>query len=121
MLQAVPLAATLRIDVDLVVEGAEAERSEVNDLLVELLAAKAGELHIVQTPVQLDMFTGADLFAGLSYFVRSEEVQSYNVMSIFGQTNDIYLLVSLPTSSFLPSLSKWPHMHPCGWPSTLAS
>jgi len=62
--QAIPLTATLRVDVYLVVKCFEVDCSvQVNDFLIELLATKSRELNILQTPVELNVFSALDLLA----------------------------------------------------------
>lgn len=53
--QTIPLRAGLGVDVDLVVEGGEAEGCEIDDFLVEFFASEAGELHVVEGPVELQV------------------------------------------------------------------
>lgn len=65
MLQTIPLRAGLCVDVNLVIHGLPIGKVRKVDLfLVKLLPAKARELHVVQRPVELDVFAGADLFGG---------------------------------------------------------
>lgn len=67
VLEAVPLRACLRIDVDLIVvcdEGGEI--GEINVLLLEGLAVEAWILHVVQFPVELDRLAGLD-FLGCGF------------------------------------------------------
>lgn len=75
VLQAVPLRAGLRVDVHFIVHGCPVcEVGEVDFLLVELLAAEAGELHVVQRPVKLHVLARADFFGGGLDDSGSEEV-----------------------------------------------
>ena len=75
VLQAVPLRAGLRVDVHFVIHGCPiCEVGEVDFLLVELLAAEAGELHVVQRPVKLHVLARADFFGGGLDDSGSEEV-----------------------------------------------
>lgn len=75
VLQRVPLRAGLGVDVDLVVHADKADCLEINLLLVEVFAAEAGELDIVEGPVELDMLTRLDLAAGSFDELGSEQVQ----------------------------------------------
>jgi len=60
--QTIPLRSGLGVDVDLIIHGDEfREVSEVDFLLVELLAVEARELDIVEWPVKLNAFAGSDL------------------------------------------------------------
>lgn len=64
MLQAIPLRASLRVYADFVVVGAEGgEIGEVDAGLGKGFAAEAGELHVVEGPIELDVCAGGD-FAG---------------------------------------------------------
>lgn len=61
VLEGIPLTARLRIDVELIVHAGESKRLFEVDLgLFEVLATEAGELHIVEGPVELDVFTILD-------------------------------------------------------------
>jgi hypothetical protein len=78
VLQAVPLRAGLRVDVHFIVHGCPVcEVGKVDFLLVELLAAEAGELHVVQRPVELHVLARADLFGGGLDNSGGEEVDGY--------------------------------------------
>lgn len=48
----------------------------IDDLLVEFFPAKARELNILQTPVELDMFSMDNLPAGVANNVWSQEIKS---------------------------------------------
>lgn len=78
MLETVPLRAGLRVDVDFIVHCLPVCKvREVDFLLVELFAAEAGELHVVQGPVELDVFPCADLFGGSLDHSRGEQVDCW--------------------------------------------
>lgn len=81
--QTVPLRARLSIDVDFVVHCLPVrEVREVDLLLVELLAAEARELNVVQWPVELDMFASADFLRGSLDYSGSEEIDSLQVSAV---------------------------------------
>lgn len=62
VLQAVPLGASLRVDVDLIIHCAEVrEVRKVDLLLVELFTVEARELDVVQGPIKLDALSCGDL------------------------------------------------------------
>jgi hypothetical protein len=65
----------------LIVVGADVgELSEVNLLLFERFAAEAGKLHVVEFPVELDVFAGGDLFGGSAHYRRGEEVDCWDML-----------------------------------------
>ena len=77
VLETVPLRARLRIDVHLIVHSLPlCEVGEVDLLLVELLAVEAGELYIVERPVELDVLAGTDFLGGGLDDGGGEEVDS---------------------------------------------
>jgi len=77
MLQAVPLRAALRIDIDLIIQRTETQGCQIHDLLLERLTAETRELDVLKTPVQLDVLARGDLTAGFSDDVFSQEVESW--------------------------------------------
>ena len=75
VLQAVPLRAGLRVYVHFIVHRCPVcEVGEVDFLLVKLLAAETGELHVVQRPVELHVLTRADFSRSGLNDSGSEEV-----------------------------------------------
>lgn len=83
MFQTVPLRARLCIDIDFIIHSLPlCEVLKVDFLLVELLAAEAGKLHIVKWPVKLDVFARADLLGSGLDDGGGEEVDSYQVLVV---------------------------------------
>ena len=99
------MRARLCVDVYFVVHGFPfREVREVDLLLVELFAAESGELHVVQGPIELNVFPGADLFGcglddGGSKKINSC-VGSVALFEVIGNSFDAH-----PTSSLFPFLS----------------
>lgn len=66
MLQAVPLRAALRVDIDLIIQRTEPQGRQIHHLLLKWLATEARKLHVLETPVQLYVLACGDLAAGFS-------------------------------------------------------
>lgn len=77
MLQAIPLTATLSVDVYLIIKSVEIKRFlEIDNRLVERLAAKARELDILKTPIELDMLAVHNLSTGITNHIWSQKIES---------------------------------------------
>lgn len=75
VLQRIPLATRLRVDIDFIVHAKKVEPGlQIDRRLVELLAAEAWVFHIVQRPIQLHAFAGLDLAGGRFHNGGFEEV-----------------------------------------------
>ena len=126
--QAVPLAAALGVEFELVVEAVYLERRvhEVEDFVDEALAAEAGGFDAADGPAvtdnhgeravtehQLDGSEEALLEAYLSETLTPSLTSLAASLMISG-----VIRLRVPNLSFLPSLSKMPHAQPLGMPLT---
>ena len=113
MFQAIPLASTLRVDVQLVVECTEI-RCHINYLLLELLPPEAGELDIVERPVELDVLAGRDLATcGFDDILR-EEVDCCSryglVLDPEGGRNRMQKILWTPRGEAIMSAARMGHL-----------
>jgi hypothetical protein len=70
-----PLRARLGVHMDLVVQRREAMGREIHDLVFECLAADAGEVDIVEGPVELDAAASLHFLVCCEYDCGGEEVE----------------------------------------------
>ena len=82
VLQAIPLRARLRVDIHLIVQRCEPQPRQIHHLLLERLPAEARELHVLQSPVELDVLAGADLVGGAPDYIWCEQVQRADLIVV---------------------------------------
>ena len=69
MLQAIPLRPGLRININFIVQRREPQPRQIHNLLLESLPAESRELHVLQSPIELDVLARADFVGGAADYI----------------------------------------------------